>query len=71
MSSRKLKKTLPIHPTLTGYDFRVDPPLTPLKAIRAKCLECVCLSPAEVRRCHITDCTLWPWCFGKRPKGDR
>jgi hypothetical protein len=40
---------------------------TPLKAIRAKCLDCSCYQPKEVRECHITTCALWPYRFGKRP----
>lgn len=30
-------------------------------AIRAKCLDCCAGSPAEVRRCSMVDCTLWPF----------
>jgi hypothetical protein len=60
----KLKTKSPIHDTITGYDFEVDPPLVRSKAIRQKCLECCCGQSAEVARCHITDCTLWPWRFG-------
>lgn len=67
----RIKKTGTIHNTLTGYDFTKDSPLTPLKAIRMKCLECVCASPAEVSRCHIVDCTLWPWRSGHRQGHDK
>jgi len=63
--ANKLKKRGKIHDTLTGYDFRVDEPLTPMKAIRQKCLECCCGSSTEVARCHIHDCTLWPLRSGK------
>lgn len=41
--------------------------LTPLKAIRQKCLECSNWNYAEVTRCHITDCALYPYRFGKVP----
>ena len=61
----KLKTKAPIHDTLTGYDFSVDEPLSRTKAIRQKCLECCCGNAAEVRRCHITDCTLWSWRLGR------
>ncbi len=57
----KIKKDGHIHDTLTGYDFTLDTPLLPRKAIRQKCLECQCGVYAEVERCHITDCCLWPW----------
>lgn len=41
--------------------------LTPIKAIRAKCLECGGGSNKEVRFCLCKDCPLWPYRFGKRP----
>jgi hypothetical protein len=40
---------------------------TPLKAIRAKCLDCCNEQPSEVRICHITHCSLWPFRMGKNP----
>ena len=42
--------------------------LTPIKAIRHKCLECSAWQPSEVRLCHMDDCPLWPFRFGNRPK---
>lgn len=39
----------------------------PVKAIRAYCLECVCGSSEEVKRCHIEKCPLYPFRFGKNP----
>ena len=42
--------------------------LTPLKAIRAKCLDCSARSAHEVRICHITDCPLHRYRFGHNPK---
>lgn len=39
----------------------------PIKAIRAKCLECSCENPNEVRECPITDCALYPFRFGRNP----
>jgi hypothetical protein len=41
--------------------------LTPVKAIRAKCLDCTSSQPEEVRNCTIKTCALWPYRFGKRP----
>ena len=41
--------------------------LTPIKAIRAKCLECSCGNNAEVRECVIPDCPLYPYRMGKNP----
>lgn len=40
---------------------------SPGKAIRAYCLSCVCDNAAEVRRCHLTNCPLHPFRFGKNP----
>ena len=41
--------------------------LNPLKAIREKCLDCMCGSPVEVKRCVCDDCPLFPFRFGKNP----
>ena len=40
--------------------------LTPLKAIRAKCIDCCGGSRHEVRLCPVAACALWPYRFGKR-----
>jgi hypothetical protein len=42
--------------------------LTPLKAIRAFCLECCGGSRKEVELCSAEDCSLWLYRFGKRPR---
>lgn len=44
--------------------------LTPLKAIRQKCLECCNGQLVEVRECLITDCALYEYRKGHRPKTD-
>lgn len=41
--------------------------LTPIKAIRAKCMDCCCGSAKEVELCPIHDCSLYPYRFGKNP----
>jgi hypothetical protein len=41
--------------------------LTPIKAIREKCLDCTCQQPKEIRLCTKTDCALWPYRMGRRP----
>ena len=38
------------------------------KAIRNKCLECCCDNAAEVRRCTVVRCPLFPYRFGCSPK---
>lgn len=40
---------------------------SPVKAIRAKCLDCCYDSPSEVRMCPSEDCPLYPFRFGKNP----
>lgn len=39
----------------------------PVKAIRAKCLECSAQNPVEVRLCPVTECALYPFRLGKNP----
>lgn len=39
----------------------------PVKAIRAKCLDCCCGQANEVRECPITDRPLYAFRFGKNP----
>lgn len=41
--------------------------LTPMKAIRAKCLDCSAGSSNEVKLCQVTNCPLFPYRFGKNP----
>lgn len=45
--------------------------LTPIKAIRAKCLDCCCGQNTEVRLCTAENCPLYPYRMGKRPKGEQ
>ena len=40
---------------------------SPIKAIRAKCIECSNENYAEIKECPITDCHLYPFRFGKNP----
>ena len=41
--------------------------LTPLKTIRAKCLDCSCWQPQEVRLCTHIDCVHYQYRFGRNP----
>lgn len=41
--------------------------LSPLKAIRAKCLDCCCGQMAEVKLCPCEDCALHPYRMGHNP----
>jgi len=40
---------------------------TPMKAIRAKCLDCCCASPKAVSMCVVRACPLYPYRFGNNP----
>jgi hypothetical protein len=40
----------------------------PMKAIRLKCLDCVCHQEKLIRECTITTCALWPYRMGRYPK---
>lgn len=41
--------------------------VTPLRAIRKKCLECSCGSKSEVKQCPILACPLYPYRDGHSP----
>ena len=40
---------------------------SPLKAIRAKCMDCSGDYISELKGCPITDCPLYPFRMGKNP----
>lgn len=44
--------------------------LTPMKAIREKCLECCNGQVKEVRLCPIKRCALYEYRHGHRPKDE-
>lgn len=41
--------------------------ISPLKAIRLKCLDCSCGSSNEVKLCPVTACPLYPFREGRDP----
>ena len=41
--------------------------LTPMKAIRKNCLECVCWAPSEVVKCEVVTCCFYLYRMGKKP----
>ena len=45
--------------------------LTPIRAIRAKCIECTAGSLKEVRLCEIPKCALYAYRMGKNPARKR
>ena len=42
--------------------------ITPMKAIRLKCLDCCCGSSNEVKLCPAESCPLYPYRQGKNPR---
>ena len=56
-----------VHPILTKMGI-VPVKLTPMKAIREKCMECSNWQFKEVRLCPAVDCALWPFRFGRSPQ---
>jgi hypothetical protein len=61
---------------LIGKDPRNIPPgilsvyhteSNPLKALRARCLDCCCGNSTEVRKCTAVDCPSWPFRMGVNP----
>jgi hypothetical protein len=58
-----------INYTIKGKnDEQRDVRLTPLKAIRFHCLQCVCWVPSEVKNCTGGLCPLHPYRFGTNPE---
>jgi len=47
-----------------ALNFRAQ---NPLKAIRAKCIDCCCGNSTEVRKCVAVDCALWPFRLSSNP----
>src|SRR5262245_47745213 len=39
----------------------------PLKALRARCLDCCCGQASEVRKCSAVACPSWPFRMGTNP----
>jgi hypothetical protein len=42
-------------------------PMSPLAALRARCLDCCAGSPNEVRLCTAIKCPAWPFRMGSSP----
>jgi hypothetical protein len=39
--------------------------ITPLRAIKLKCIDCCCGSKNEVKKCEIIECALYRYRFGR------
>ena len=48
-------------------DNALTKPISPLKAIRAKCLDCSCNQINEIKLCSVTNCALYPFRFWQEP----
>ena len=44
---------------------------SPMKAIRANCLDCCNGSPKDVKECDVKNCDLYAYRFGKNPFSKR
>lgn len=44
--------------------------LTPMRAIRKKCLDCCNGQLKEIRECPVKNCALYAYRNGHRPKGE-
>lgn len=42
-------------------------PMSPMKAIRAKCTDCCAGQLSEIRACETVACALWPFRSGSHP----
>jgi hypothetical protein len=42
-------------------------PMSPLKALRARCIDCCADQPSEVRLCTAVTCPSWPFRMGANP----
>jgi hypothetical protein len=58
----RLPRSIPLH-DLRGLGH----PESPIKAIRAKCIECSGGNMAEARLCALTHCALWAFRMGHNP----
>lgn len=59
-----MKRRLPTQAELLRLGHRK---ISPVKALRAKCLDCCAGSAHEVRLCAAQKCPSWPFRFGRSP----
>ena len=62
MAGRDPRGMSPAELTTMGHEQ-----LSPMQAIRARCLDCCGGSPHEVRYCAAVTCPSWPFRTGKNP----
>jgi len=51
--------------------LKVGENMTPLKAIREKCIDCMCGSKHEVTQCPVDDCSLHQCRFGRNSQAKK
>jgi len=66
-TSLEKESSMAVRHRIMGRHGMMKMTLTPLKAIRRKCLECSNFSHHQVRNCPIETCPLYPFRFGKNP----
>jgi hypothetical protein len=54
-------------PTVTAANAAGHELMTPMQAIRQKCLDCSAYQAQEVRLCEFVTCALWPFRSGRHP----
>ena len=52
---------------LASFKGLIMKTISPLKAIRKKCIDCSCGQSLEVKLCLVIDCPIYPFRFGKNP----
>ena len=52
-------------------EYMTQKKLTPVRAIRAKCIDCTCGQDDEIRNCTIKTCPLYLYRLGKKPKAEQ
>ena len=51
-----------------GYDEKV---ISPMRAIRLKCMDCSGWQQKEVEKCAAKECPIWCFRMGKNPKANK
>ncbi len=54
-------------PPEVDYTLPENTPKSAMKAIRAKCIDCVCWQPSLIRECSVKSCPIWQFRMGKNP----
>jgi len=54
-------------PTIAVAEAAGHLPMSPMQAIRRKCLDCCAYQPSEVKLCQAIACPLWPFRSGRHP----